>query len=218
MPCSIRIMESMTNFYNRQILPHIMDFMCGLPVCERARQDVVAQASGRVLEIGIGTGRNLPFYNRDKVSFLCGIDPAVHPLARERAQATGIEVSLRPLSAEHIPAEDASFDCVVSTFTLCTIPDTAAALQEVRRVLVPGGKFLFLEHGAAPDEAVRTWQNKLSPAWGMVAGGCCLNKDITALINKAGFTLTSLDSGYKAGPRVLTYFYSGVATVPSITT
>jgi ubiquinone/menaquinone biosynthesis C-methylase UbiE len=208
----------MTNFYNRQILPHIMDFVCGLPVCEGARQDVVAQASGRVLEIGIGTGRNLPFYSRDKVSFLCGIDPAVHPHARERAQVTGIDISLRALSAEHIPAEDASFDCVISTFTLCTIPDTAAALQEVRRVLVPGGKFLFLEHGVAPDASVRSWQNKLSPVWGMVAGGCCLNKDVTALIKEAGFSFGSLDTGYKPGPRVLTYFYSGVAMVPGIAT
>lgn len=201
----------MTNFYQRHLLPRLIDALCGMPVCQRARKKVIAEARGRVLEIGIGTGRNLPFYKRDQIESLCGIDPFVHPKAASRAQEANIDISLRPLKAENIPADDNSFDCVICTFTLCTIDDTATALGEVKRVLAPGGKLIFLEHGAAPDATVRELQNKLNSMWGKVAGGCCLNKDVPALIENGGFTIKQLDSGYKSGPRFLTYFYSGIA-------
>lgn len=116
-----------------------------------------------------------------------------------------------PLSAERIPAEDHSFDCVVSTFTLCTIPDAAIALNEVRRVLAPGGRLLFLEHGASPEASIRRWQDRITPHWKRFAGGCHLNRDIPELIEAAGFKIDSLDQRYHAGPRLLTFLYSGIA-------
>lgn len=116
-----------------------------------------------------------------------------------------------PLSAERIPVENHSFDCVVSTFTLCTIPDAGMALKEVRRVLVPGGRLLFLEHGAAPDKGVRRWQSRITPGWKFFAGGCHLDHQIPELVEESGFNIDGLDQRYHSGPRLLTYLYNGVA-------
>lgn len=202
----------MGNFYDDHILPHAIDMICGLPTFERGRADIVPQASGRVLEVGIGTGRNLPYYQSEQVQCLCGIDPGLHPKADKRAKSAGLQITPMPLSAEKIPAEDQSFDTVVSTFTLCTIPDVGAALKEMRRVLAPGGKLLFLEHGAAPDANVRRWQDRITPYWKPVAGGCNLNRKIDELIGESGFKIEHLDHRYHPGPRFLTYLYSGMAT------
>ena len=202
----------MSNFYDDHILPHAIDFICGLPSFERGRQKLMPEASGRVLEIGMGTGRNFPYYNPAKITCLCGVDPGLHPKAEQRAKTAGIEVKLIPLSAERIPADDHSFDCVVSTFTLCTIPDAGMALQEVRRILVPGGRLLFLEHGAAPNQSVRRWQQRLAPAWKSIAGGCHLSREMPSLIEAAGFKINRLEQGYQPGPRFLTYLSSGVAS------
>ncbi len=201
----------MSNFYDDHILPHAIDFICGLPSFERGRQKLMPEASGRVLEIGMGTGRNFPYYHPAKITCLCGVDPGLHPKAEQRAKTAGIEVKLIPLSAERIPADDHSFDCVVSTFTLCTIPDAGMALQEVRRILAPGGRLLFLEHGAAPDQCVRRWQQRLTPAWKSMAGGCHLSREVPSLIEAAGFKINRLEQGYQPGPRFLTYLSSGVA-------
>jgi ubiquinone/menaquinone biosynthesis C-methylase UbiE len=202
----------MGNFYDDRILPHAIDVICGLPTFERGRAQIVPQASGRVLEVGIGTGRNLPYYLPEQIQCLCGIDPGLHPKAGKRAAAAGLKITPMPLSAEKIPAEDRSFDTVVSTFTLCTIPDVGAALKEMRRVLSPGGKLLFLEHGAAPDANVRRWQDRITPYWKPVAGGCHLNRKIDDLIGDAGFKIERLDHRYHPGPRFLTYLYAGTAT------
>lgn len=204
----------MGSFYDDHILPRAVDVICGLPSFERGRADLVPQASGRVLEIGMGTGRNLPYYRAAGLRCLCGVDPGLHALAQRRAKAAGLEIQALPLSAERIPVDDRSFDCVVSTFTLCTIPDAAQALKEVYRVLVPGGRLLFLEHGAAPDPTVRRWQDRITPYWRPLAGGCHLNREMPGLIESAGFTIDRLDRGYRPGPRWLTYLYSGVATRP----
>lgn len=202
----------MSSFYEDHLLPYAIDFICGLPSFEKGRKSLMPKASGRVLEIGMGTGRNLPYYKPKQLKCLCGIDPGLHPKAERRAKTAGIDVKLIPLSAEHIPAEDHSFDCVVSTFTLCTIPDAAAALAEVYRVLAPGGRLLFLEHGAAPDKKVREWQNRITPHWEKLAGGCHLNREMPKLIEAAGFKLEQLEQEYQPGPRFLTYLYSGVAS------
>ncbi|MDD3765322.1 MAG: class I SAM-dependent methyltransferase [Nevskiales bacterium] len=202
----------MRNIYDERILPHVIDFICGLPTFENGRKALVPKAAGRVLEVGIGTGRNLPYYEADSLDCLCGIDPGLHPRATRRAQAAGLDVTPMPLSAEKIPADDDSFDCVLSTFTLCTIPDVNAALKEMHRVLVPGGKLLFLEHGASPEPGVRRWQDRITPYWKPVAGGCHLNRQIPDLVRDAGFELDELDERYHRGPRLLTYLYSGVAT------
>jgi ubiquinone/menaquinone biosynthesis C-methylase UbiE len=201
----------MYRFYDQHVLPLAIDFVCGLPSFEQGRKQLIPQASGRVLEIGMGTGRNLPFYRADQLESLHGIDPGLHPKAERRAKEAGIDVTLIPLSAERIPAQDASFDCVVSTYTLCTIPDAHAALKEVHRVLAPGGRLLFLEHGLAPDPSVSKWQNRITPYWRPLAGGCHLNRHLPSLIESAGFTLTDLEQGYQSGPRLLSYVFCGTA-------
>lgn len=202
----------MGNFYDDHILPYAIDLICGLPTFERGRAEIVREAAGRVLEVGIGTGRNLPYYRPEQLKCLCGIDPGLHPKAGKRARIAGLEITPMPLSAERIPVDDHSFDCVVSTFTMCTIPDVDAALGEMRRVLKPGGKLLFLEHGAAPDEGVRHWQDRITPYWKPLAGGCNLNRKIDDLVTNADFKIERLDHRYHPGPKLLTYLYSGVAT------
>jgi ubiquinone/menaquinone biosynthesis C-methylase UbiE len=200
------------NAYDRYLLPYLIDFACGLPMVQKQRRLLVPQAKGRVLEVGIGTGRNLPFYDRSKVTRLVGVDPGVqmHRLAQKRSQEAGIAVELMALSAEQLPTADASFDTVVCTYTLCSIPDAAQALREMRRVLVPGGQLLFCEHGRAPDEGVRRWQARLQPVWGALAGGCQLGRDIPGLLASAGFAVQT-QSAYLPGPRPMAFHYWGQA-------
>ncbi len=179
----------------------------------RQREKVVPLARGRVLEVGIGTGRNMRHYDKSKVGTIVGVDPAVamHRLAAKRSARAGLDVRLAAASAERIPLEDALFDTVVMTYTLCSIPDPVAALKEMRRVLKPGGRLLFCEHGRAPDAAVRRWQERLQPYWGPIAGGCHLGRDIPALLDQAGFVCADLERGYLPGPRFASYNYWGQA-------
>ena len=199
--------------YNRHVLPHLLDFLCSLEPVRRQREKIVPRAEGRVLEIGIGTGLNVRHYDKTKVGKITGLDPALemHRLASKRIAQAGLDVDLVGLSAEHIPLDDASFDCVVVTYTLCSVPDPVTALKEMRRVLKTGGRFLFCEHGRAPDESVRRWQDRLTPYWKNIAGGCHLNRDIAALISEAGFACRDLQTMYLPGPRPLTYNYWGEA-------
>lgn len=201
-------------FYERHILPYLIDLACGLPAVERQRAQLVPLAEGTVLEVGIGTGRNLAHYDPSRIRRLIGLDPALawHPLARRRQARAGIAVEPLALSAERIPLKDASVDCIVCTYTLCTIPDPAAALAEFRRVLRPGGRLLFSEHGLAPDEAVRRWQYRLEPLWKPLAGGCHLTRDTRGLLEATGFAIRELDQRYLKGPRPLTFNSRGVAT------
>ncbi|MDC7827000.1 class I SAM-dependent methyltransferase [Pseudomonas sp. BLCC-B13] len=200
-------------FYDEKILPHLIDFACGMGQVMKTRAQVVPKASGRVLEIGIGTGLNLSFYDAKKVSTIVGVDPAaqMQGMARQRAAAIDIPVEMIALELGQIQAADASFDSIVCTFTLCTIPDPLAALQEMRRVLKPGGQFLFGEHGRAPDLKVRVWQDRLTPLWRPLAGGCHLNRDIPALLKAGGFRLREVHSRYLQGPRPLTWVWHGWA-------
>ena len=198
--------------YDRLVLPYLLDVACGLPMVQAQRQKLIPKAQGRVLEVGMGTGRNLPFYDRSRITALVGVDPALqmHRLAHKRSRAAGIAVELMGLSAEQLPTPDASFDTVVCTYTLCSIPDAQQALREMRRVLVPGGQLLFCEHGRAPDEGVRRWQARLQPLWGPLAGGCQLGRDIPELLHAAGFAATT-QMAYLAGPRPMTFHYWGSA-------
>lgn len=202
------------NWYERYLLPYLLDFACGIRPVWRQRQKVVPLARGRILEIGIGTGLNAAHYQRDQVEQIVGLDPALqmHRLARKRIARAQLPVELIGLSAEKIPLPDASFDTVLITYTLCTIPDPVSALREMRRVLKPGGRLIFCEHGRAPDTSVRRWQDRLTPWWKPLAGGCHLNRDIPQLLREAGFNSKDLEQMYLPGPRPLTYNYWGTAT------
>ena len=199
--------------YDRYLLPHLTDLVCGSRVLMRTRAALVPQAEGRVLEIGIGSGHNLRFYRPDRVTSLTGVDPSAGMTrrARRRAAAIPIPVDIVSLELGEIQAETASFDSIVCTFTLCTIPDLEAAFREMRRVLRPGGRLLFGEHGRAPDAAVARWQDWLTPLWRPLAGGCHLNRDIPALIRAGGFRIEEMDADYLSRPRILTYVYRGCA-------
>jgi len=201
------------SWYDRHVLPYLIDFACGLSTIAKQRQQVVPRAAGRVLEVGIGTGLNLPFYRRASILTLVGVDPGVEMqrMLRRRSERAGIAVDLRSSTAEALAFERASFDCVVCTYTLCTIPDPLAALREIRRVLRPGGRLLFAEHGVAPDTDVVKWQRRLEPLWSRVAGGCHLTRDVPALLDAAGFE-AAIESGYLNGPKLLSYNFWGEAT------
>lgn len=200
--------------YDRYVLPKVIDFAMRQKPVMRQRAKVVPQARGRVLEIGVGSGLNLSFYERARVSCVLGLDPSkeLQAIARERAREAGMEVEFLSLSSEEIPLEDASVDTVVTTYTLCTIPDVSGALREMRRVLKPGGELLFAEHGKAPDEGVRRWQDRLNRVWGCIGGGCNLNRAIPDLIRDAGFRIDSLETMYLPGPRPMTFNYWGRAS------
>lgn len=197
-------------WYDRHVLPHLIDLACGSKRIREQRDRVVPRAQGRVLEIGIGTGLNLPHYDPMRVTSIVGVDPSaqMHRLARRRLDRTSLRVELVALSAERLPLEDRSFDTVVCTFTLCTIPDPLAALKEMRRVLRPDGRLLYAEHGRSPDAAVRRWQSRLQPLWGRIAGGCQLGRDIEALLEAGGFA-GERNRGYLPGPRFASFMYWG---------
>lgn len=224
--------------YNDRILPWLLHLAMKNREAARLRARLVPTAAGRVLEIGIGSGLNLPFYG-PAVTAVVGLDPSARLLAladraatarrlelAERADAArrlelaeraataqpGPALSLVRQSAEALPFAAGSFDTVVTTWTLCSIPDTPAALAEARRVLKRDGRLLFVEHGLAPTPGVRAWQDRLTPAWRRCAGGCHLNRPIDRLIRDAGFAIPDLDSGYLVkGPRPMTYHYTGRA-------
>lgn len=203
-----------STWYERHTLPWLVDCACGTRSVKRQRQKIIPLAHGRVLEVGIGTGLNMAHYDRQRVTSLVGLDPALqmHPLAKKRIDDAGFNVELVGLSAETIPLPDASFDSVVATYTLCSIHDPIAALKEMRRMLAPGGRFIFCEHGRAPDANVRRWQDRLTPIWSCLGGGCHLNRDIPALLSQAGLVCNDLQTLYLPGPRPLTFNYWGTAT------
>ena len=199
--------------YRRHILPRIVHFACGLKPTMRQRAKIVPRARGRVLEVGIGSGLNLPFYDPAKVSKVWGLDPApeMTRMAKRAARALPFEVEFIGLPGDEIPLADHSVDTVLVTYTLCTIPDTAPALAQMRRVLRPDGELIFCEHGAAPDASVRRWQDRLNPAWKRLGGGCNLNRPIPSLIEAGGFHIEHLDTMYIPGWRPASFNYWGAA-------
>lgn len=199
--------------YSKYALPRVIHFTCGLKPNMRQREKVVPRARGRVLEVGIGSGLNLPFYDRSKVTKIWGLDPSpeMTRMAARAARSLAIDLELIGLPAEQIPLEDHSVDTVVMTYTLCSIPDTTPALQQMARVLSPDGQLIFCEHGAAPDIGVRRWQDRLNPLWKRLGGGCNLNRPIPALIEDAGFRITSLETMYLPGWRPASFNYWGTA-------
>lgn len=201
------------SFYEERILPHIINCACGIGPIEEQRQKVVPRAYGRVLEIGMGSGLNLPFYDKEKVEMIWGLEPSegMRRRAQKNIQASGIKVEWLALPGEEIPLDDDTVDSVVLTYALCTIPDPHTALQQMKRVLKPDGALLFSEHGLSPDPKVQRWQSRLNPIWSKIAGGCNLNRPIDSLIQTAGFSLQKLDQSYIPGPKFASYQYWGRA-------
>ena len=196
-------------FYRDHVLPCLTHLAMSNRRLVEYRRRMVPQARGRVLEIGIGSGLNLPFY-REQAASIHGIDPSAALLRRARRQPAA-RVELVEASAEMIPFDKDVFDTLVTTWTLCTIPQVISALREMRRVLRPDGRLLFVEHGLAPDRGVAWWQHRLTPCWKCLGGGCHLNRKIDDLITAAGFHIEELDTGYMQGQNPFTFMYEGVA-------
>jgi ubiquinone/menaquinone biosynthesis C-methylase UbiE len=200
-------------FYDSRVLPHVINLAMNTKAVNDERQRCLAHVTGAVLEVGFGTGLNLPHYP-PAVTKVVGVDPSETSarLARKRIAAASFPVEIVGLSAERIPVANASFESVVSTFTLCTIPDVAGALLEMRRALRPGGRLHFVEHGRAHDHRVERWQKRLDGVQQAIFGGCHLNRNISALIEEAGFELEQLENCYlKGAPKFGGFLYRGVA-------
>ncbi len=200
-------------FYAKHILPRLLDLAMRNKETARLRAAWIPQARGVVLEIGIGSGLNLPFYSSE-VHQIYGVDPSVElqRMARQRATTGRGKVEFLTQSAEEpLPLASATIDTVVVTWTVCSIPNAAKALQEMKRVLKGSGRLIFVEHGRAPDPAVAAWQDRLTPVWKRITGGCHLNRRIDELVMEAGFQISDLKTCYVAGPRPMTYTYQGVA-------
>ena len=199
-------------FYAERVLPHLLDLAMRNEALAAYRRRMVPAARGRVLEIGIGSGLNLPFYARE-VKEVIGLDPSppLLNMAEKQARVGQTPVTMLQGSAEAIPLESASVDTVLTTWTLCSIPNAHAALNEMRRVLKPAGELVFVEHGKAPDRSVARLQDRLTPLWRPIAGGCHLNRPIDVLVKDAGFVLAGLRCGYMRGPRPFTFMYEGRA-------
>jgi ubiquinone/menaquinone biosynthesis C-methylase UbiE len=200
------------SLYNRYLLPRLIDLVMRNEDMSRFRQRRVPAARGVVLEIGIGSGLNLPFYS-SAVTRLYGVDPSPELLALARRRAAGLrfDVELLEQESDRLPVADNAIDTVVMTWSLCSIRDPRAALREMSRVLKPGGRLIFVEHGLAPDPGVRAWQNRLTPLWRRIAGGCHLDRKVDDLIREAGFAIAELQTGYLSGPKFATFTYEGSA-------
>jgi len=201
------------SFYNDQVLPRMLTMACSDKPKRKQREKIVPRAYGDVLEIGFGAGLNLPHYDRDSVRKVLGLEPSVgmRRLAADSIISSGLDVELIDAPGEDIPLDDNSVDSVLVTYTLCTIPDAVAALQGMRRVLKPGGRLFFCEHGKAPDDDVQRWQNRLNAGWRTIASGCNMNRDIPALLHEGGFEIEDDNRMYIPGIRALSYNYWGAA-------
>jgi ubiquinone/menaquinone biosynthesis C-methylase UbiE len=202
--------------YGEQVLPRIINVACGLKGAQPLRRRVCEGLEGDVVELGFGSGLNVPFYP-DTVKRVAAVEPADvgWKLAEKRLRATSVPVERSGLDGQSLPFADNSYDAALSTWTLCTIPDVATALSEVRRVLKPGGTLHFVEHGLAPDERVRRWQHRFEPMQKKVFGGCHLTRPVVDLLTAAGFTITDLDQFYEEGaPKIMGADSLGTAVAP----
>ena len=202
-------------FYARYVLPRIIDLAMRNKETTRLRAAWIPQARGDVLEIGIGSGLNLPFYSSE-VKRVYGVDPSLElqSMARKRAARLPVYVEFLSQSAEEpLPFPNESMDSIIITWTLCSIANAPKALEQMKRVLRPSGHLIFVEHGRAPDRGVAVWQDRLTPTWKRIGGGCHLNRKVDELITKAGFQITDLKTSYLPGPRPMMYTYQGLAHV-----
>ena len=203
------------SWYEEKVLPRLINLACSSSPARKQREKIVPRAVGDVLEIGFGSGLNLPHYDQDKVRRIWGLEPSegMRKIAAKPIAESDMEIELIDLPGEEIPLEDNSVDTVLITFTLCTIPEVASALEGMRRVLKADGQLLFCEHGKAPDASVAKWQDRLNPAWKKVAGGCNMNRDIPGILSTAGFEIQDDNRMYIPGIKALSYSYWGAATI-----
>ncbi len=200
--------------YEQYVLPHFINMSCGSKAIQKQREKIVPLAEGRVLEIGMGSSLNIPFYNSKRVDFVWGLEPSkgMRKKAHKNLNRSVVEVRWLDLPGEEIPLDGNSADTVLLTYTLCTISDWNKALQQMCRVIKPGGKLLFCEHGAAPDKSVLKWQNRINPVWKIIGGGCNLNRPIPEYIREGGFCIETMETLYLPEiPRIAGFNYAGVA-------
>ncbi|MCZ6561272.1 MAG: class I SAM-dependent methyltransferase [Gammaproteobacteria bacterium] len=202
------------SIYEKYVMPRVVNLACGLKPTMKQREKIVPLAEGRVLEIGVGSGLNLPFYDTGKVQHVWGLDPSkeMWKLAQKTRRKIDIDLEFLGAPAEAIPLDDDCVDTLMMTYTMCTIPEVLPALEEMRRDLKPGGRLLFCEHGVAPDESVRKWQNRLNPLWGKIGGGCNLNRPIPDLLQQGGFKIREMETMYIPGWRPASFNYWGSAS------
>jgi ubiquinone/menaquinone biosynthesis C-methylase UbiE len=202
-------------WYDDKVLPHFVNAACASRPTARQRQKIVPLATGDVLEVGFGSGLNLPFYEPQAVRRVWGLEPSdgMRRKATPAIEDSDIDVEMIDLPGEQIPLDDDSVDTVLVTYTLCTIPDVHEALAAMRRVLKPGGRLLFCEHGRAPDAAVLRWQHRVNPFWSRFAGGCNINRDIPTILDESGFDIVDDNRMYIPGLRILCYNYWGTAEI-----
>ena len=205
-----------TKLYERHVLPKILDACCSTKPVNYQRNKIVPHAKGKILEIGIGSGINIPFYNKANVEKIYGLDPSeeLNHIAQKKAINNNLEIDFLLNGAEDIPLPSNSMDTILITYTLCTIQDLESSLKEIRRVMKDDAVMLFCEHGIAPDANVMRWQNRVNPLWGKLFGGCNINRNIPEIIQSSGFTLNSLDQMYlPSTPKIVGYNYWGKATI-----
>ncbi len=203
-------------FYEEVVLPRILSLTCSAKPFGELRKKLIPLATGKVLEVGMGAGANLAFYDAEKVDFVWELEPSegMRKAAKKNIEQSPVEVKWLNLPGEKIPLEDCSVDTVVLTYTLCSIEDWGLALKQMHRVLKPEGKLLFCEHGTAPDSNVQKWQNRLTPGWKKIMGGCHLNRPIPAGLEEAGFVIDKIESLYmEKFPRFVGYTYYGQASI-----
>tara|TARA_Y100000996_G_scaffold339848_1_gene276868 strand:- start:1182 stop:1799 length:618 start_codon:yes stop_codon:yes gene_type:complete len=200
--------------YDKYILPYLLDCTCGQKPFIKQRQKLVPMAKGMVLEVGIGSGLNMPYLNKSNISSFVGVDPSEEliQIAEKRIDDSMPKIDFIISKAEEMKFDDNSFDTVLMTYTICTVEDVSASLMEIKRVLKPDGKLLFCEHGLAPEEKVVEWQNRINKFWPYISGGCNINRDIPQLIEEAGFSIPNMEQMYlPKTPKILGYNYWGNA-------
>ena len=204
------------DLYEKMVLPKLCDKCCGTKPINYQRKKVVPLAKGVVLEVGIGSGLNIPFYNKNNIEKIIGLDPSeeLNVLAKIVADDNGIQIDFLINGAEDIDLPDNSVDTILITYTLCTIPNLNKSMSEMKRVLKPGGKFIFCEHGIAPDINIIKWQRRINPIWGIFFGGCNINRNIPKIISESGFNISNLNQMYlPSTPKIVGYNYWGEANI-----
>jgi len=203
------------SIYNKYVVPKLLDVCCSTKPIKYQRNKIVPHAKGEVLEIGIGSGLNLPYYNKSLVKKVHGLDPSeeLNEIALKNASEINLDINFIISGAEEIKLPSKSIDTVLITYTLCTIPEFKAALKEIKRVLKDDGIMLFCEHGLAPDKKVSKWQNRINPLWGKLFGGCNINRNIPHIIQESGLNIKKLEQMYlPSTPKIVAYNYWGVAS------